>query len=254
MFVSMNIMLFTTFTLNLLQKKSLQYWAQWLWKTTLLRTIAGLQTQDTGIIQLNGVDIEQQSCELRGIGMLFQRPVLFPFKDVLGNILFAYKRKKDWNMDEVSTIINEMGLKGKERQSIETLSGGEAQRVVLIRALLTNPNLMLLDEPLSALDVDLRRKIALEIRSILKARGIPAIHVRTTLLKQRLSAIELFIGTNCNLVMMMKSSLFSPRPWIMWKYAWRKRSNRLIFSSFFGFFPRINWNSIWNNKPYFRVL
>ena len=146
-------------------------------KTTLLRTIAGLQTQDTGTIQLNGVDIEQQSCELRGIGMLFQRPVLFPFKDVLGNILFAYKRKKDWNMDEVSTIINEMGLKGKERQSIETLSGGEAQRVVLIRALLTNPNLMLLDEPLSALDVDLRRKIAHEIRLILKSRGIPAIHV-----------------------------------------------------------------------------
>jgi len=146
-------------------------------KTTLLRTIAGLQTQDTGTIQLNGVGIEQQSCELRGIGMLFQRPVLFPFKDVLGNILFAYKRKKDWNMDEVNTIMNEMGLKGKEHQTIETLSGGEAQRVVLIRALLTNPNLMLLDEPLSALDVDLRRKVALEIRSILKSRGIPAIHV-----------------------------------------------------------------------------
>ena len=146
-------------------------------KTTLLRTIAGLQTQDNGTIRLNGVGIEQQSCELRGIGMLFQRPVLFPFKDVLGNILFAYKRKKDWNMDEVNAIMNEMGLKGKEHQAIETLSGGEAQRVVLIRALLTNPNLMLLDEPLSALDVDLRRKIALEIRSILKARGIPAIHV-----------------------------------------------------------------------------
>ena len=109
--------------------------------------------------------------------MLFQRPVLFPFKDVLANILFAYKRKKDWNMDEVNAIMNEMGLKGKEHQAIETLSGGEAQRVVLIRALLTNPNLMLLDEPLSALDVDLRRKVAHEIRSILKSRGIPAIHV-----------------------------------------------------------------------------
>ena len=146
-------------------------------KTTLLRTIAGLQTQDTGTIQLNGFGIEQQPCESRGIGMLFQRPVLFPFKDVLGNILFAYKRKKDWNMDDVNAIMNEMGLKGKEHQTIETLSGGEAQRVVLIRALLTNPNLMLLDEPLSALDVDLRRKVALEIRSILKSRGIPAIHV-----------------------------------------------------------------------------
>ena len=146
-------------------------------KTTLLRTIAGLQTHDTGTIRLNGQHIEQQPCEMRGIGMLFQRPVLFPFKDVLGNILFAYKRKNDWNMTEVNAIIEEMGLKGKESQTIETLSGGEAQRVVLIRALLTNPRLMLLDEPLSALDVDLRRKIALEIRSILKARGVPAIHV-----------------------------------------------------------------------------
>ena len=146
-------------------------------KTTLLRTIAGLQKHDAGTIQLNGINIQEQSCELRGIGMLFQRPVLFPFKDVLGNILFAYKRKKDWNMDEVNAIIDEMGLKGKEKQTIETLSGGEAQRVVLIRALLTNPKLMLLDEPLSALDVDLRRKVALEIRSILKTRGIPAIHV-----------------------------------------------------------------------------
>jgi len=146
-------------------------------KTTLLRAIAGLQTHDSGTIQLNDQHIEQQPCEIRGIGMLFQRPVLFPFKDVLGNILFAYKRKEDRNMTEVNTIIEEMGLKGKESQSIETLSGGEAQRVVLIRALLTNPRLMLLDEPLSALDVDLRRKIALEIRSILKSRGIPAIHV-----------------------------------------------------------------------------
>ena len=93
-------------------------------KTTLLRTIAGLQKHDTGTIQLNGINIQEQPCELRGIGMLFQRPVLFPFKDVLGNILFAYKRKKEWNMDEVNTILNELGLKGKEHHTIETLSGG----------------------------------------------------------------------------------------------------------------------------------
>ena len=80
-------------------------------------------------------------------------------------------------MDQVHAIFGELGLTGKENQAIETLSGGEAQRVVLARALLTHPRLMLLDEPLSALDVDLRRKIAHEIRSILKARGIPAIHV-----------------------------------------------------------------------------
>lgn len=146
-------------------------------KTTLLRTIAGLQEQDSGTISLLDEPIHDRLCEQRGIGMLFQRPVLFPFKDVLGNILFAYKKKNLQNMDDVHSVMNEMGLIGKEQQSIETLSGGEAQRVVLARILLTEPKLLLLDEPLSALDVDLRRKIALEIRSILKSRSIPAIHV-----------------------------------------------------------------------------
>lgn len=146
-------------------------------KTTLLRTISGLQEQNSGKISLQREPIEHVPCEQRGIGMLFQKPVLFPFKDVLGNILFAYQRKEERNMDDVYSILKEMGLEGKEHQTIETLSGGEAQRVVLARALLTNPKLLLLDEPLSALDVDLRRKIAQEMRSTLKARGIPAIHV-----------------------------------------------------------------------------
>ena len=146
-------------------------------KTTLLRTIAGLQKQQSGTISMNNQPIQDMLCEQRGIGMLFQRPVLFPFKDVLGNILFAYKNKKFWNMDDVHEVMSEMGLIGKEQQRIETLSGGEAQRVVLARTLLTNPKLLLLDEPLSALDVDLRRKIAREIRAVLKSRSIPAIHV-----------------------------------------------------------------------------
>ncbi|MGB1365179.1 MAG: ABC transporter ATP-binding protein [Candidatus Poseidoniaceae archaeon] len=146
-------------------------------KTTLLRSISGLQEHESGSITLNNKRIESLPSEHRSIGMLFQRPVLFPFKDVLGNILFAYKNKKHSDMDAVHSIMSEMGLIGKEQQRIETLSGGEAQRVVLARALLTNPELLLLDEPLSALDVELRRKIALEIRTILKSRSIPAIHV-----------------------------------------------------------------------------
>ena len=146
-------------------------------KTTLLRAIAGFVKPDSGSIQLNGRSLDHLQPEERNIGMLFQRPVLFPHKDVLGNILFAYRKKKDRKMKEVNEIMQDMGIYQMKNQAIETLSGGEAQRVVLARALLTNPELLLLDEPLSSLDLNVRRQLASEIRGTLKSKNIAAIHV-----------------------------------------------------------------------------
>ena len=146
-------------------------------KTTLLRAIAGFVKPDSGSIQLNGRSLDHLQPEERNIGMLFQRPVLFPHKDVLGNILFAYRKKKDRKMKEIDEIMQDMGIDEMKNQAIETLSGGEAQRVVLARALLTNPELLLLDEPLSSLDLNVRRQLASEIRATLKSKNIAAIHV-----------------------------------------------------------------------------
>ena len=146
-------------------------------KTTLLRAIAGFVKPDYGTIHLNGKELSELKPEDRNIGMLFQRPVLFPHKDVLGNILFAYRKKKDRNMEEVDEIMKDMGIYAMKNQPIETLSGGESQRVVLARALLTNPELLLLDEPLSSLDLNVRRQLASEIRTTLKSKNIAAIHV-----------------------------------------------------------------------------
>ena len=140
-------------------------------KTTLLRAICGLEKLDKGTINLDNIDITNVPAEERGIGLIFQSPVLFPHLSVQGNLLLG-----DENGD-VSTALEEVGLSGFEKRRVESLSGGEGQRVSLARALLAKPKVLLLDEPFSSLDEDLSEKLVQDVRSILKKNDCPAILV-----------------------------------------------------------------------------
>ena len=139
-------------------------------KTTLLRCICGLEELDSGKILLNGDDITKIPAEERGIGLLFQKPVLYPHLTVSGNLSLA----SFYNHDKA---LVEVGLPNFEDRDVDTLSGGEGQRVALARALLANPNVLLLDEPFSALDLDMSIKLISDVRALLKDRSCPAILV-----------------------------------------------------------------------------
>ena len=139
-------------------------------KTTLLRCICGLEELDSGKILLNGDDITKIPAEERGIGLLFQKPVLYPHLTVSGNLSLASFNNHDKALVEV-------GLPNFEDRDVDTLSGGEGQRVALARALLANPDVLLLDEPFSALDLDMSIKLISDVRALLKDRSCPAILV-----------------------------------------------------------------------------
>lgn len=140
-------------------------------KTTLLRCICGLEKLDEGQILLSDLDITKMLPEERGIGLIFQRPVLYPHLNVERNLKLGDKQA------DVSTALTEVGLPGFEKRGVDTLSGGEGQRVALARALLANPSVLLLDEPFSSLDDDLSEKLVRDVRDLLKKRGCPAILV-----------------------------------------------------------------------------
>ena len=154
-------------------------------KSTLLRMICGLETVDEGSISIyerNGSETKKEivsSVDAKLIGLIFQKPVLFPHLNVAGNIMLGMNNppSKKLYKEVAEKYLEDVGLSGFSGNNIETLSGGEAQKVCLIRALISEPKLLLLDEPFSALDVKSRRKIALETKQLLKQKGISALHV-----------------------------------------------------------------------------
>jgi len=140
-------------------------------KTTLLRCICGLETLDSGQILLDDIDITSKPAEERGIGLIFQKPVLYPHLNVEKNLKLGSKD------GDFAAALEEVNLSGFETRDVATLSGGEGQRLALARALLAKPSVLLLDEPFSSIDADLSEKLVRDVRSILKERNCPAILV-----------------------------------------------------------------------------
>jgi thiamine transport system ATP-binding protein len=131
-------------------------------KSTLLRAIAGLQRPDAGRVVLDGLDLAGVPTHERGIGLMFQDGVLFPHRDVEGNVAFGLRmqgRSRGERARRVAQVLELVGLTGFEHRSATTLSGGERQRVALARALAPEPRVLLLDEPLGSLDGPLRGRL-----------------------------------------------------------------------------------------------
>ena len=149
-------------------------------KSTLLRCFSGLETVSEGQIFLDGVDITGFTPKQRKIGMVFQQYSLFPNMTVRQNVAFGLQiQKKDKAVidEKVRETLEIVGLSAKIDQYTRQLSGGQQQRVALARAIVMEPKVLLLDEPLSAIDALLRRNLQVEIRKIQQKLGITAIFV-----------------------------------------------------------------------------
>ena len=142
-------------------------------KSTLLRCIVGLEEAERGEIRFASKRREE------GVGYLFQQPILYPHLNVAANIALGFKAEpsKKERQRTIARELESVELEGFESRRVESLSGGEAQRIALLRAMLGQPEVLLLDEPFSALDLETRRSITVQTRKWLKQRNTAAIHV-----------------------------------------------------------------------------
>ena len=149
-------------------------------KTTTLRIIGGFETADSGEVFFDGKEISQVPPYRRLVNTVFQKYALFPHLNVYENVAFGLRLKKTPE-EEIKQKVQEMlamvNLKGFERRRVTTLSGGQQQRVAIARALINHPGVLLLDEPLGALDLKLRKDMQTELKKIQRATGITFIYV-----------------------------------------------------------------------------
>ena len=149
-------------------------------KTTTIRIVAGLLTPDSGKVILNGKDITMLAPEKRDVNTVFQNYALFPHMNVEKNIGYGLKLKKmpaNEIKAEVEKALSLVQLEGFEKRNPSQLSGGQKQRVAIARAIVNKPSVLLLDEPLGALDLMLRRQMQTELKKLQKALGITFIYI-----------------------------------------------------------------------------
>ncbi|MGA9596428.1 MAG: ABC transporter ATP-binding protein [Acidimicrobiia bacterium] len=149
-------------------------------KTTLLRSLAGLQNLDIGTVTWNGRNLRNVPPHERGFGFMFQDYALFPHLSVAGNVQFGLRMQDvDWvrREERVAHVLDIVGLAGYQKRLVHELSGGEQQRVALARTLAPSPRLILLDEPIGALDRSLREHLTAEMKAIFSELSVTAIYV-----------------------------------------------------------------------------
>ena len=147
-------------------------------KTTILNLIAGMVNPDAGSVILGGSDITHVPVESRRIGYVFQTPNLFPHLNVHENIIFGLPKGRIQEKSlHVKKLMDDLGISHLSDRRVQGLSGGEMQKVSLARMLAVEPKIILLDEPLAHLDPPTRRKLRLELRTILRKQGVPVIYV-----------------------------------------------------------------------------
>ena len=149
-------------------------------KTTTLRMIAGFEMPTSGEILLNGEDISQLPANKRPINTVFQQYALFPHMNIYDNIAFGLKLKKlpkEEIRKKVKRVLDIVDLEGFENRKISTLSGGQQQRIAIARALVNEPEILMLDEPLGALDLKMRQEMQIELKHMHDELGITFIYV-----------------------------------------------------------------------------
>lgn len=149
-------------------------------RTTTLRMIAGFEMPTSGEILLNGEDISQLPANKRPINTVFQRYALFPHMNIYDNIAFGLKLKKlpkEEIRKKVKRVLDIVDLEGFENRKISTLSGGQQQRIAIARALVNEPEILMLDEPLGALDLKMRQEMQIELKHMHDELGITFIYV-----------------------------------------------------------------------------